>query len=182
MREDDRTQLTEGLARELSDAAGANHRNAEPRAGLEERVLANLRRQSRTASPVSWNRIPTMIAAAASLIFFAVDHLIHHPAASDPAIVAVSEANEPRGDINLNPTARQSKAGESARVADGVAPTKAFAVSTQAPSSSRRQDLALNLNSRRAEERAESGFRVEEVRITEVRLDDIVISNNERQE
>jgi len=187
MPEDNRNHLTEELSQELLDAALANYRDADPRAvlpiaGLEERVLANLRQQSRAARPVSWNRIPAMIAAAALLILFAVDHLIYHPAESDPATVAVSGASERRGGVDLDLTSRQAKAEEREVVADGVKSAKAFAASKHAPSSPRRRDLALNLNSRQAEERAEGGFRVEEVRIAEVRLDDIVISNNERQE
>jgi hypothetical protein len=67
-------------------------------------------------------------------------------------------------------------AGEVAGV--GVKIAKAFA----AASASRRRDLALNLNSRRDDERVEGGLRIEEARISEIRLDDIVIGNNERRE
>ncbi|MGH9753530.1 MAG: hypothetical protein ACREA2_12170 [Blastocatellia bacterium] len=182
MRKDNRNPLAEKLAEELLDAAISNHRGAEPRAGLEDRVLANLRQQSRAARSVSWNRAPAMIAAAALLIFFAVDHLIYHPAASDPAMVAALGADEPRGGVDSNPIAPIAKAGEREVVTDGVKLAKAFAASKRIFSSSRRRDLALDLNSRRADERADAGLRVEEVRIAEVRLDEIVISNNERQE
>lgn len=182
MREDDRNRLTEELAEKLLDAALSNYKGAEPRTGLEERVLSNLRQQSRNTRPVSWNLAPVMIAAAAVLMFFAVDHLMRRQVVSIPANVAVSGGNEPRDGVESNPTARQAKADEIEVVADSVKQAKVFAASKRIPSSSRRQDLALNLNSRRADERAAGGFRVEEVRITEVRLDDIVLSNNERQE
>jgi hypothetical protein len=62
---------------------------------------------------------------------------------------------------------------------DGLKLAKAFAAG---PSVSRRRDLALNLNSRRAEDRSETGLWIEEARISEIRLDDIVIGSNERQE
>jgi hypothetical protein len=177
MREDNRSR--EKFAEELLDAALSNHRGAKPADGLEDRLLANLRRQSRAARPVSWNPAPVTVAAAIVLALFAADHLIRRPPASDMAVAAVSRVDEPRGSGASDLTARQMKAGERAVVADDVKLAKAFAV---APTASRRRDLALNPNSRRAEERSESGLRVEEVRIAEIRLDDIAIGKNERQE
>jgi hypothetical protein len=177
MREDNLRR--EKFAEELLDAALSNHRGAEPVDGLEDRVLANMRQQSRAARPVTWNPAPAMIAAVIVLALFAGAHLIRRPPASNTAIAAVSRADEPRGAGAFYLAARQVKAEEGGVVADGVKLAKAFAV---APSASRRRDLALNLNSRRAEKRSESGLQVEEVRIAEIRLDDIVIGANERQE
>jgi hypothetical protein len=51
-----------------------------------------------------------------------------------------------------------------------------------ASSAYRRRDLALNLSFRREDERAAGGLRIEEARISEIRLDDIVIGDNERRE
>lgn len=177
MREDNRSR--EKSAEELLDAALSNHRGAEPKDGLEDRVLANLRQQSRSTRPVSWNPACVMIAAVIVLALFAVDHLARRRPASDSAIAVVSMVDKPRGAGASDLIARQVKAGEIEVVADGVKLAKAFAV---APLASRRRDLPVNLNSRRAEERSESGLRVEEVRIAEIRLDDIVIGKNERQE
>jgi hypothetical protein len=58
----------------------------------------------------------------------------------------------------------------------GMKIAKAFAAS----SASRRRDLALNLSSSIEDERAAGGLRIEEARISEIRLDDIVIGDNER--
>ena len=191
MREDNLKRLTEKSAEELLDATLSNYRDVEPRDGaprngaprdgLEDRVLANLRQQSRAARPISWNRTSAMIAVAAALMLFAVDHLIYHPTASVPTSVAVSGDSEPLGGVASNLTARHLKAGEIEVMADVVKHEKTFAASKQTFSSSRRRDLALNLNSRQEDKRAGGGLRVEEVRITEVRLDDIVIGANERQ-
>lgn len=50
----------------LVDAALAQYSAAEPRAGLEERILANLRLHKRTDSRVGW--LPIAIAAAIALV------------------------------------------------------------------------------------------------------------------
>lgn len=174
MREDDRSR--EQFAEELIDATLPNHRGAEPQDGLEDRVLANLRRQSHAERPVSWNTAPALIAAAIVLAFFAVEHRMRRQAASEPAVPA-SVADARRDGVDPAAADPRAMAGEVA--GDGVKIAKAFAA---APSSSRRRDLALNLNSRREDERAESGLRIEDAQISEIRLDDIVIGNNERQE
>jgi hypothetical protein len=169
MREDDGSR--EKFAEELLDATVSNHHGAEPEDGLEDRILANLRRRSRAARQVSWNPAPVIMAAAIVLALFAFDHLRRRPAASDPVIAAVSRVDEPAS------AARQIGAG--VIVGDGVKLQRAFAA---AHSASRRRDLALNLNLRRPDQRSESGLRIEEAKISEIRLDDIVISSNERQE
>jgi hypothetical protein len=173
MREDNREKFVE----ELLDAALPNHRGAEPQDGLEDRVLTNLRQQSRAAHPVSRNPAPVIIAAVIVLALFAVDHLRRSPVASDTAISAVSRVDEPRSGFDSTPAALQTKA--EGIVGDGMKLAKAF---TTAQSPSRRRDFALNLNSRSADERSESGLRIEEAQISEIRLDDIVIGGNERQE
>jgi hypothetical protein len=173
MREDDRRR--EKFAEELLDAALPKHRGAEPQDGLEDRVLANLSRRSRAGRPASWNSAPVIIAAVIVLALFAVDHLKSRPAASDPAIAAVSKDDEPRGGVDSVPAARRTKAG--GLVGDGEKLAKVF---VSARLASRRRDLALNLNSRRDDERIEGGLRIEEARISEIRLDDIVIGDNER--
>jgi len=169
MREDDRSR--EKFVEELLGAALSNHRGAEPEDGLEDRILANLRRRSRAARPVSWNPTPVIMAAAIVLALFAFDHMRPRPAATDPAITAVSRGDEPA------PAARQIGAG--VIVGDAVKLQRAFAA---ARSGSRRRDLALNLNLRRPGQRSESGLLIEEAKISEIRLDDIVISSNERRE
>jgi hypothetical protein len=177
MRENNRSR--EKFAEELLDAALSNHHGAEPADGLEDRVLANLRQQPRSARPASWNPAPVMIAAVIVLALFAVEHLIRRPLASNTRIAAVSRADEPRKADASYLAARQVKAGKRGVMDDGSKLAKAFAAG---PSVSRRRDLALNLNSRRAEDRSETGLRIEEARISEIRLDDIVIGSNERQE
>jgi hypothetical protein len=177
MRENNRGR--EKFAEELIDAALSNHRCAEPKDGLEDRVLANLRQQPRSTRPASWNSASVMIAAVILFALFAVEHLIPRPPASNAGVAAVSRVDEPRGAGASYLAARQLKAGEREVVADGVKLAKAFAAG---PSASQRRDLALNLNSRRAEDRSESGLRIEEAQISEIRLDDIVIGGKERQE
>jgi hypothetical protein len=175
MREDDRSRKK--FAEELLDAALPKHRGAEPQDGLEDRVLANLSRQSRAGRPASWNPAPVIIAAVIVLALFAVDHLRSRPSASDPAIAAVSKddgGDGPRDGGASSAPAPRAMAGEGA----GVKIAKAFAAS----SASRRRDLALNLSFRREDERAAGGLRIEEARISEIRLDDIVIGDNERRE
>ena len=175
MREDDRRR--EKFAEELLDAALPKHHGAEPQDGLEDRVLANLSRQSRAGRPASWNPAPVIIAAVIVLALFAVDHLKSRQAASDPAIAAVSKDDGdnwddgPRGGASSAPATRVM-AGDGA----GMKIAKAFAAS----SASRRRDLALNLSSSIEDERAAGGLRIEEARISEIRLDDIVIGDNER--
>jgi len=177
MREDNGSRKK--FAEELLDAALSKHQGAEPAEGLEDRVLANIRQQPRSAPPASLNPAPVMMAAVIVLALFAVEHLIRRPSASNTGIAAVSRVDEPHGAGASYMVARQLKAGERDVVADGLNLAKAFAT---APSASRRRNWALNLNSRRAEERLESGLRIEETRISEIRLDDIVIGGNERQE
>lgn len=172
MREDNRDQFVE----ELLDAALANHHGAEPGAGLEERVLANLRRQPRMARSISWNPAPMMIAVVAVLALFAVDHLINYRAVSEPSL-AVSGGNESRADVEPELMARRAT-----EAVVSLPARRVKAAVKSAPASLRRDDLAANLDSNRADERTNDGLRIEEVRIAEVRLDDIVISNNERHE
>jgi hypothetical protein len=177
MRENNRGR--EKFAEELLDAALSNHRGAEPKDGLEDRVLANMRQQPRSARPASWNPASVMLAAVIVLALFAVEHLIRRPPASNTDVAAVSRVDEPRGAGSSYLAARQVKAGEREIMVDGVKLAKAFAAAHPSP---RRRDLSVNLNSRRSEERSESGLRIEEARISEISLDDIVIGNNERQE
>jgi hypothetical protein len=174
MREDDRSR--EKFAEELLDAALPNHRGAEPDDGLEDRVLANLRRQSKARRPASWNSAPVIIAAVIVSALFVVDHLRPRPNASDPSVVDAPGVDARRNGGASVASGPRPMAGEGE--ANGVKIAKVFA----AASASRRRDLALNLNSRREDERVESGFRVEETRISEIRLDDIVIGNGERRE
>jgi hypothetical protein len=170
MREDDRSR--EKFAEELLDAALPNHRGPEPEDGLEDRVLANLRRQARAGRPASWNSAPVIIAAVIVSALFVVAHLRPRPNASDPSVVEA-----PGVDARRNGGASVAS-GLRPMAGDGVKIAKVFA----AASAYRRRDLALNLNSRREDERAESGLRIEETRISEIRLDDIVIGNGERRE
>ena len=173
MREDDRSR--EKFAEELLDAALPKHCGAEPQDGLEDRVLANLSRQSPAGRPASWNPAPVIIAAVIVLALIAVEHLRSRPAASDPAIAAVSKDSGddgPRGGGASSAPAQRAMAGDGA----GMKIAKAFAAS----SASRRRDLALNLSSSIEDERAAGGLRIEEARISEIRLDDIVIGDNER--
>lgn len=177
MREDN--QSREKFVEELLDAALSNRRVAEAADGIEDRVLANLRRRSRSRRPALRNPAPVMMAAIIVLALVAVDHLIRRRSASDTAMTAVSRVDMPRGAVVSNLTARQAQEGERGSMADGVKLAKAFAGANSAP---RRRDLALNLNSRPPDEPSESGLRIEEARISEIRLDDIVIGGNERQE
>jgi len=174
MREDDRSRGK--FAEELLDAALPNHRGAEPEDGLEDRVLANMRRQARAGRPASWNSAPLIIAAVIVSALFVVDHLRPRPNASDPSVVdAPGVAARPNSGASVASGPRPI-AGEGA--GEGVKIAKVFA----AASTFRRRDLALNLNSRREDERVESGLRIEETWISEIRLDDIVIGNGERRE
>ena len=168
MREDDRSR--EKFAEELLDAALPNHRGAEPEDGLEDRVLANLRRQAMAGRPASWNPAPVIIAAVIVSALFVVDHLRPRPNASDPSVV-----DAPGVDARRNGGASVAS-GPRPMAGKGVKIAKVFA----AASASRRRDLALNLNSRREDERVESSLWIEETRISEIRLDDIVIGNGER--
>jgi hypothetical protein len=175
MRKDNQDRFVE----ELLDAALANYRGEEPRAGLEERTLANLREQSRAANSLWRKRTSVMVAAFILLMFSAMGYLTSHPVVSDSASVAVSSGNEPRGGLEANPTALLAKA----EVIEGPSHVaKRMKTVGAAKWETRHRDLALDLGARRASERTENDLRVEEVRIAEVKLDDIVISNNERQE
>lgn len=174
MREDDRGR--EKFAEELLDAALPKHRGAEPQDGLEDRVLANLGRQSRVGRPALWNPAPVIIAAFIVSALFAVDHLNRRPNASAPSAAAATGTDARRNGYDSAAPAPRATAGEFAGA--GVKIAKAFAAS----SASRRRGLALNLSSRREDERAEGGLRIEEARISEIRLDDIVIGDNERRE
>lgn len=175
MRKDNLDRFVE----ELLDAALANHRGEEPRAGLEERTLANLREQSRAANSLSRKWMSVMVAAFILLMFSAMGYLTSHSAVSDSASVIASSKDEPRGGVESNPAALLAKA----EVIEGPGHVvKRMKTSGSTKNSSRHHDLALDLSARRASERAEDDLRVEEVRIAEVKLDDIVISNSERQE
>lgn len=177
MRKDNQDRFVE----ELLDAALTNYRGEEPRAGLEERTLANLRGQSRAANSLLRKRTSVMAAAFILLMFSAMGYLTSHSVVSDSASVAVSSGDESRDDES-NPAALQAKAeviegqGHVAKRMNAAGATK------WETSPSRHRDLALDLSARRAGVRTENDLRVEDVRIAEVKLDDIVISNNERQE
>ncbi|MGH9831370.1 MAG: hypothetical protein ACRD9Y_00055 [Blastocatellia bacterium] len=173
MRKDNLDRFVE----ELLDAALTNYRGEEPRAGLEERTLANLREQSRAANSLSRKWASVMVAVFILLMFSVMGYLTSHPVVSDSASVAVSSGDEPRRDES-NPAALQAKA----QVIEGPGHVAKRLKAAGAAKWARHQDLALDLGARRASERAENDLRVEEVRIAEVKLDDIVISNNERQE
>jgi hypothetical protein len=121
-----------------------------------------------------------MIAMAFMFALFAVEHLINHQTTSDPT-VAVS--NEPRPLVEPGSTAWPRKAAVVSLPTKGAkAATKPAPSSSHRQDFSHRQDLAVNLDSRHEQEGASGGLRIEEVRIAEVRLDDIIISNNERDE
>ncbi len=188
MREDNRRPQTEKSAEELLDAALSKYRDVRedmPREGLEDRVIANLRQQSGAAPPIWWNRASAMMAVTAALTLFAVDHLIYHPAASVSSGVVVSGESGPGGELGSSLTALRVNAVEkevmTEVMTDVVKQAKAFVDSKRTSSLSRRRDLALNLNSRRGDETAGAGLRIDEVRISDVKLDDIVIGANERQ-
>jgi len=175
MRKDNQDRFVE----ELLDAALASYRGEEPRAGLEERTLANLREQSRTANSLWRKRASAMVAAFILLMFSAMGYLTSHPVVSDSVSVVISSGDEPRGGVELNSTALLAKA----EVTEGPGHVaKRMKAVGGAKWDKRHQDLALDLSARRASERTENDLRVEEVRIAEVKLDDIVISNNERHE
>jgi hypothetical protein len=74
------------LDREL-DAALARYAAIEPRAGLEDRVLANLRAERENAAARTWWRWPALGAAAAVLIIAAV-FLMRRPGKPTPEIEA----------------------------------------------------------------------------------------------
>src|SRR5262245_35928131 len=155
-------RLDDKFAEELLDVALKNY-GAEPMAGLEERVLENLRRQSRVARPVLWRLTSAMIAAAAVVLLFAVDHLVYHRIASNPDVAEVSKPDNLRGRHQTDQIAVQ----------ESPKPAKSLTAY-----SSRRQYLAFNLKSRRKDIRQNSGLQVDEVRISEIKLDDIVIGSN----
>jgi hypothetical protein len=174
MRKDNQDRFVE----ELLDAALANYRGEEPRAGLEERTLANLREQSRAANSLWRKRASVMVAAFILLMFSAMGYLTSTSVVSDSESVVVSGGDEPRGD-GSNSAARLAKA----EVIEGPGHVaKRMKTAGITKREARYQDLALDLSARRASERAENDLRVEEVRIAQVKLDDIVISGNERQE
>jgi hypothetical protein len=176
MRKDNQDRFVE----ELLDAALASYRGEEPRAGLEERTLANLREQSRAASSLWRKRASAMVAAFILLMFSAMGYLTSHPVVSDSVSVVISSGDEPRGGVELNSTALLAKA--EVTEGPGHVAKRMKAAAKWETSSSRRRDLALDSSARRASERAENDLRVEEVRIADLKLDDIVISNNERYE
>ena len=180
MRNDDRHQLTDDFARELLDAALTNCPRAEPRAGLEERVLDNLRQQPRSARVASWNVAPMMIATVAMLIIFVADHLMNHSAVSETTTVRLSEVGEKHDGDESKVTARVVAANQLEAAIEKGRLAKAFAGSIPAHSSPRRREMALKLNPERSEEPAAGNIRVEDLKISEVRLDEIVLSKNER--
>jgi hypothetical protein len=177
---DDRNQLTDDFARELLDAALTNCPRAEPRAGLEERVLDNLCQQPRSARFTSWNVAPVMIATVAMLIIFVADHLMNHSTMSESAAVRLSEAGEKRGGIESKAIAQVGAANQLEVATDKEKLTKTFAGSMPVQSSPRRRGVALKPNPERAEEPAAGSIRVEDLKISEVRLDEIVLSKNEQ--
>jgi hypothetical protein len=178
MPEDNRDHFAEEFAEELLDAALANYRSAEPSPGLEERVLANLSRQSRAARSTAWKWTPAMIAVAVMLALFAMDHLMNHAVVSDSASVAVSGGDEARN-VGPNPAPQQVKAEAEETVNYRTNRTNGSIVAKPGARSQHQQDLALNSRTPRSSERTDD-LLVEAVRITEVRLDEIVISNNDR--
>src|SRR5215510_16454950 len=156
MRKDNRDRLNEKFAEDLLDAALSNHHSGEPKDGLEDRVLANLRRPPRATRPVSQRLVPVIVAAAIVLSLFTLDHLRRRQAASDPSAGAVSRAEEPHGVADPAPAAPQTNTDHREVNADGVKLAKAFAA---AHPSFRRRNLAHILNPSRAGERTESGLR-----------------------
>jgi hypothetical protein len=87
---------TNKLDREL-DAALAKFAAVEPRTGLEERVLVNLRAEQKPAAEHSWGRWPVLGAMAAVVIVVAVS-LMWKPGKPTPDITAHPPATTEQGD------------------------------------------------------------------------------------
>ncbi len=86
----------ERLDREL-DAALAKYASIEPRAGLEDRVLANLRSEWENAAARVWWHWPALGVAAAVLVVAAV-FLMRRPGKPTPDITAHQPAATSQGD------------------------------------------------------------------------------------
>jgi len=76
---------------ELLEAALACYRPAEPRPGLEERILANLRTSPQAAPRLRRGWLPVMATAATVLIVLAALYLARRPA-PQPTVVRRAEA------------------------------------------------------------------------------------------
>jgi hypothetical protein len=87
---------TNKLDREL-DTALAKFATVEPRTGLEERVLANLRAEQKPAAEHSWGRWPVLGATAAVVMVVAVS-LLWQPGEPTPDITTHLPATTVQGD------------------------------------------------------------------------------------
>ena len=108
---------------ELLEAALARYRSTEPRPGLEERVLANLRASPRPAPWLRWTWLPAATAAALAIAVVVLS-LVHRHAQHAPAPPVVERAAKPAAGFPAGTTATHlDRTSELARA--GVAPSLA---------------------------------------------------------
>jgi hypothetical protein len=156
---------------ELLDAALAQYRQVEPRAGLEARILANLQTERQAARRFGWHWGPVLASAVVSLALFAAFNLTRHSirTASDEvpvALAAQSSLNPPPGFDTPPPTQiRRTPANASVTVAPRLARQRRMAAPTLEP----------RLIAQQTRTQAASDWRIEDVKISAVALADIVI-------
>ena len=98
------------------DAALAKYAAVEPRAGLEERILANLRAEQYSASPIAWWRWAATLAAIlviAGVLIWRLEmrrspQLVHGPAISQPKAQHQVATTKPAANLMVAPQLRKS--------------------------------------------------------------------------
>jgi hypothetical protein len=120
MSNNNREQLTAELTAKLLDAALGQYRSVEPRAGLEERILANLQTERQAARWFWWQWGPILASAAVIMILFATLSLTNQavrPALESTRVAAVVTTNGPTPSREVQPLAQVSQSGAEAAVA-----------------------------------------------------------------
>jgi len=191
MRDEERDRFAD----ELLDAALDRYRAAQPRSGLEERILANLRENAQLAAWFWWKWLPVIVSVAV-ITATATIYLARRLAPAQTALIASLDA-EPE-DIELeaivNPE-RQAALPQS-RFPDGVQPAVSKVVASRSAqgglsastSLSRREALLLRsikaipeqmlvaVQSRQAIEE----LRIEDLQVPGVKVEEMVIGAAER--
>jgi hypothetical protein len=166
------------LAEQLLDATLAHHKNAEPRWGLEERILANLRTQPPTPQRMWWKWLPVLAATAIVLAVALTAHVLRRSAPSNQAATVIAAHIEQKQEAGLNDKAplKPTRSSPHTRNAHSVAAKRTM----PAASLAQRMVTASEAIAQRVGAQTPSDLRIEEVRISDFNLKEIVINKNDQ--
>jgi len=175
-----RDEKLDRLAEQLLDATLAHYRNAEPRWGLEERILANLRTQPPAPQRMWWKWLPVLAATAVVLAAAMTAHLLRRSAPPDQAATVIAAHIEQKQEVGLNDkaTLKPNRSGPYTHNAHSIAAKRTM----PATSLAQRVATASEAITQRIGAQTSSDLRIEELRISDFSLKEIVINKTEQDE